>query len=60
MQKQVSNIKQHVNNNCLSGVETGHESKESMNFHKLLNRGMLCSRTIISYQLPEAVLTILP
>ena len=59
MDKQIANIKKHINNNCLSGIEPGHGSEGNEHLHKLLNRSMLRGATIISYELAEAVLTVL-
>ena len=59
MDKQIVNIKKHINNNCLSGIEPGHGSEGNEHLHKLLNRSMLRGATIISYELTEAVLTVL-
>ena len=59
MDKQIVNIKKHINNNCLSGIEPGHGSEGNEHLHKLLNRSMLRGATIISYELAEADLTVL-
>ena len=59
MDKQIVNIKQHIKNNCLIGIEPGHGSEGNEHLHKLLNRSMLRGATIISYELAEAVPTVL-
>ena len=59
MDKQIANIKKHINNNCLSGIEPGHGSERNEHLHKLLSRSMIRGATIISYELAEAVLTVL-
>ena len=48
-----------INNNCLSSIEPDHGSEGNEHLHKLLNRSMLRGATIISYELAEAVPTVL-
>ena len=55
---QFANIKKHINNNCFSGKEPGHGSEGNDHLHKLLNRSMLRSATMISYKLAEAILIV--
>ena len=52
-------IKQHIENNCLSGIEPGYGSEANEQLHKLLNRSMLRGATVISFELAEAILTVL-
>ena len=57
--KQIVSIKQHIENNCLSGIEPGYGSEANEQLHKLLNRSMLRGATVISFELAEAILTVL-
>ena len=57
--KQIVSIKQHIENNCLSGIEPGYGSVANEQLHKHLNRRMLRGATVISFELAEAILTVL-
>ena len=48
-----------MNDNCLSRIEPGHGNDGNEGLHKPLNRTMLCGGSIISYELAQAVLTVL-
>ena len=52
-------LKKHMNDNCLSRIELGHGNDGNKHFHRPPNRTMLCGGSIISYELAEAVLTVL-
>ena len=52
-------MKKHIESNCLSGIELGYGSKASEQIYKFLNCIVLTGVTFTSFELAEAILTVL-
>ena len=59
LSSEIENLRRHITNGCLSGIEPGAGTAGNERVHRSLNRSLLCGTSVIGPELAIAILTVL-